>query len=77
MSRCYNPNVDSFSYYGGRGIKVCERWHTFENFIADVGRCPEGCYSPERIDSNGDYELANFKWIPFREQAKNRHFNRQ
>ena len=74
MSRCYNPNVDSFKYYGGRGIVVCDRWHTFETFIADVGRCPEGCESPERVDGNGNYEPSNFKWIPFSEQAKNRHF---
>jgi len=68
--RCLNPNDRAYPDYGGRGIKVCERWMSFESFIADMGRRPSG-YSLERIDVNGNYEPANCKWIPRSEQSKN------
>lgn len=45
MTRCYNKNVRGFENYGGRGIKVCERWHTFENFLEDMGERPSGKHS--------------------------------
>lgn len=69
--RCQNPNEKMYQYYGGRGISVCQRWQKFENFLADMGECPEG-YSIEREDSNGDYEPGNCAWIPRKDQSKNR-----
>lgn len=72
MTRCLNPNVPHYKYYGGRGIEVCERWHSFENFLADMGPRPEGRYSIERVDRDGRYEPSNCKWIPQRDQSKNK-----
>lgn len=70
--RCTNPNHVSYSEYGGRGVKVCERWmKSFEAFLEDMGECPPGKYSIERIDPLRDYEPSNCKWIPFGDQAKN------
>jgi hypothetical protein len=70
ITRCYNANRREFKYYGGRGIKVCKRWHKFANFFADMGPCPAR-YSIERVNNDGNYTPSNCKWIPQREQAKN------
>lgn len=69
--RCLNTTNARFEYYGGRGIKICARWDSFENFLHDMGEVPEG-YSLEREDTNGDYEPTNCKWIPRGEQPNNR-----
>lgn len=70
-ARCSKPNNISYPYYGGRGIKVCERWLDFKNFIEDMGERPEGL-TLDRIDVNKDYEPGNCRWATGSEQALNK-----
>ena len=72
--RCSNPNHISYKNYGGRGIKVCERWlgvEGFKNFLADMGERPEG-YTLDRKDNDKDYTPENCKWSSRKEQLFNR-----
>ena len=70
IQRCSNPKNPKYKYYGARGIKVCARWHFFENFYADMGDKPEGL-TLERKNNDGDYEPGNCKWATHKEQANN------
>jgi hypothetical protein len=71
LKRCQSEGCEAFKHYGGRGIKVCDRWQTFENFLADMGECPTGNYSVERKDCNGHYEPNNCIWLLRSKQSEN------
>lgn len=76
MHRCYNENNAGFANYGGRGIKVAQRWHTFDYFYADMGEAPPGL-SLDRIDVDRDYEPSNCRWATASQQAKNTRRNKR
>jgi hypothetical protein len=74
-ARCANPNREEYSRYGGRGIRVCDRWrgpNGFENFMADMGPRPSPQHTVERNDNDGNYEPSNCTWSTRKEQHKNR-----
>lgn len=71
IQRCSNPNHDRFPRYGARGIKVCDRWKDFANFIADMGPRPSPRHSIDRIDLDGDYTPDNCRWATAVEQQSN------
>jgi hypothetical protein len=76
-NRCLNPNVKAYKDYGGRGIKVCDRWiQSFENFINDMGKKPSPSHSIDRIDYNGNYEPSNCRWLLRSMQNLNKRNNR-
>lgn len=76
LSRCYNEKSTSYPFYGGRGISVCNRWRlSFVDFIADVGERPSPRHSMDRVNTNGNYEPANVRWVTHTEQCRNRRSN--
>jgi hypothetical protein len=70
--RCLNPNNRDYPNYGGRGITVCERWRSFENFHSDVGDPPPDKSLDRYPDRNGNYEPGNWRWATAKEQVLNR-----
>ena len=69
-NRCTNARYGEFDLYGGRGIKVCESWMSFDVFLRDMGERPQG-KTLDRIDQNGNYEPANCRWATPTQQARN------
>lgn len=75
--RCYNEKRKDYQYYGGRGIKICDRWlDSFENFYTDMGPRPSIDLSIDRLDVDGNYEPENCKWATCAEQLRNRRCNK-
>ena len=68
IQRTTNPKATKFALWGGRGIAVCERWRTFENFLADMGPRPKGTSLDRFPDANGNYEPGNARWATIGEQ---------
>lgn len=69
IDRCVYPSNASYKRYGGRGIKVCDRWRKFENFLEDMGEKPSPEHDIDRKDSNKNYEKSNCRWL---HRSKNR-----
>ncbi len=77
IQRTTNPKNAAAKNYSERGIKVCQRWRTFANFLADMGPKPSPAHTIERIHNDGDYEPGNCKWATRKEQCNNSRNNRR
>jgi hypothetical protein len=77
IRRCTAPTQVGYHRYGGRGIRVCDRWRaSVEDFLADVGRRPSPDHTLDRIDNDGNYEPGNVRWVAMTVQQRNRRDNR-
>jgi len=74
-NRCTNPNSADYARYGGRGIRVCERWDDFDTFLADMGPKPSPTHSIDRIDNDGNYAPGNCRWALPTDQSRNQRTN--
>lgn len=72
IARCTNPNSGGWATYGGRGIRVCDRWRrSFQSFLSDMGKKPSAKHSLDRINTEGHYEPGNCRWATPKQQANN------
>jgi len=74
-TRCLNPRFPAYAYYGGRGIRICDRWNSFQAFLSDMGPRPSPGHGLERLDNNGNYEPENVVWETMERQSRNRRSN--
>ena len=77
MQRCNDPSADNYQHYGGKGIKVCERWRDFAAFLADMGECPTADMTLDRLNNSKDYEPGTCRWATQAEQNRHRSHNVQ
>ena len=76
-NRCLSPSTNGYEQYGGRGIKICDEWADFGNFLSDMGRRPSKNHTLDRIDVNGDYKPTNCRWVTKSEQNENQRNSRR
>lgn len=76
INRCQRPHTEGYDLYGGRGVKVCDRWQDFENFWLDMSKGWRPGMSLDRYPNQaGDYEPGNVRWASSKQQARNRSDN--
>lgn len=75
IQRCKNPKLSNYHLYGGQGIKVCDKWLKFDNFLEDMGEKPSGM-TLDRTNNDGNYEPGNCRWATPKEQSRNRRINK-
>ena len=72
MQRCHQTGATNYKDYGGKGITVCDRWHDFAAFRADMGECPGKSFTLDRIENTTGYEPGNCQWATMAQQNRNR-----